>query len=344
MAVEVPSPPLTEPDRAQALLDVRGLTVAFATERGTATVVDDFDLELRAGEIVGLVGESGSGKTVTGLAIMGLLPQNGRVVSGTISLAGQELQSLPNRAMRHIRGQEIGMIFQEPRRSLDPCFTVGDQVAEAIRAHRDVSRKEAKQQAIEMLDRVQIPQAASRAANYPHQFSGGQCQRIMLAIALVCQPRVLIADEPTTALDVTVQEEVLRLLDELRREMDLAILLVTHDLGVVAETCDRVEVMYAGQLVEHASVFDVFERPMHPYAAGLLGSVIQVGGTTRLRSIPGTVPPPTAWPEGCRFRPRCTHAEDRCGEAVPPLESFEDGARRVRCIRAAELDLGGAST
>lgn len=328
-------------DRAR--LEVRGLTVTFATEQGPATVVDRLDLDLRAGEIVGLVGESGSGKTVTGLAIMGLLPSNGRIAGGTISLEGRELQSLPNREMRRVRGLDIGMIFQEPRRSLDPCFTVGDQVAEAIRAHHDVSRKEAAKQAIEMLDRVRIPDAARRAGNYPHQFSGGQCQRVMLAIALVCKPKVLIADEPTTALDVTVQEEMLRLLDELRREMDLAVLLVTHDLGVVAETCDRVHVMYAGQLVEEGSVFDLFERPQHPYSAGLLGSVIQVGAATRLQSIPGTVPPATAWPQGCRFGPRCAHADERCGLEVPELVS-NDGVRQVRCVRAGELDLKGGST
>lgn len=321
-------------------LRVDGLTVEFATEHGPVTVVRDVGWELKSGETLGLVGESGSGKTVTGLSVLGLLPDNGRVVSGVVEFEGQNLLALDSAALRRIRGPGISMIFQEPRRSLDPCFTVGHQVAETIRAHNDVSRNDAFRQAVEMLDRVRIPAAERRARDYPHQLSGGQCQRVMLAIALACRPKVLIADEPTTALDVTVQAAMLSLIADLQREMNLSVLLVTHDLGVVANTCDRVAVMYAGELVEEASVVDVFDSTRHPYTRGLLRSIAQTAdGGLRLNAIRGVVPAAHEWPAGCRFNPRCDFAVDECREAEPPLIQLDRG-RRVRCIRVEEIGVG----
>lgn len=326
-------------DVSEPILRVRDLAVTFPTQDGPATVVDGVDMDLYPGEIVGLVGESGSGKTMTALAVMGLLPAGGRVSGGEVTFAGRDMLTMSPREMRSIRGREIGMIFQEPRRSLDPCFSIGDQVAEAVRAHHDVSRKQAWSRAVEMLERVHIPDAAHRAKEYPYQFSGGQCQRVMLAIALVCRPRLLLADEPTTALDVTVQAEMLAVLDELRREMDLAVLLVTHDLGVVAETCDRVKVMYAGQIVEQAPVVDLFEHPTHPYTSGLLSAITHEPGQMRLKLIGGTVPSPQDWPVGCRFAQRCVYAEDRCDTAPSMVHTGID--QSSRCLRASELTLQG---
>jgi peptide/nickel transport system ATP-binding protein len=329
-------------DDTPTLLEVEGLSVEFLTEQGAVRVVDDASFSLAEGETFGLVGESGSGKTVTSLAVLGMIgPPGGRVAEGSVRLNGRELRGLPRRELHRIRGREIAMIFQEPRRSLDPAFTVGDQIAETVRAHLGLSRREAWRKAEEMLDLVGIASASRRAHEYPHQFSGGMAQRVMLAIALSCSPKVLIADEPTTALDVTVQAQVLDLIRDLQDELGLAVLFISHDLGVVAEMCDRVAVMYAGQIVEQASADDLFLRPQHPYTAALLESIpnADVGGDD-LTAIPGVVPPAHAWPSGCRFHPRCAHAVERCRTEVP-VAVPADGARTTRCLRVGELALDG---
>jgi oligopeptide/dipeptide ABC transporter ATP-binding protein len=327
---------------APALLEVEGLAVEFLTEHGPVRVVDEAAFTLAEGETFGLVGESGSGKTVTSLAILGMIgPPNGRVTEGSVRLNGQELRGLPRRELQRIRGREIAMIFQEPRRSLDPAFSVGDQIAETVRAHLGLSRREARRKAVEMLDLVGIPSARRRVDEYPHQFSGGMAQRVMLAIALCCSPKVLIADEPTTALDVTVQAQVLDLIRDLQDELGLGVLFISHDLGVIAEMCDRVAVMYAGQVVEQASAEDLFLHPQHPYTAALLESIpnADVGGD-ELTAIPGVVPPAHAWPTGCRFHPRCAHAEERCRGTIP-VPALAGDTRTARCLRAGELTLDG---
>jgi oligopeptide/dipeptide ABC transporter ATP-binding protein len=320
-----------------AVLEVEGLAVDFFTEHGPVRVVEEAGFTLEKGKTFGLVGESGSGKTVTSLAVMGMVgPPSGRVAAGTVRLDGREIQDLSPREMTGIRGREMSMIFQEPRRSLDPAFTVGDQIAETVRAHSDASRRDAGRRAVEMLDLVGIPQAARRAREYPHQFSGGMAQRAMLAIALCCSPKVLIADEPTTALDVTVQAQVLDLIRELQDELGLAVLFISHDLGVIAEMCDRVAVMYAGQIVERSPADELFLRPQHPYTAALLQSIPNAAaGGDELAAIPGVVPPAHAWPDGCRFHPRCAHAVDRCRVETPALTGT------ARCLRLGEIELGG---
>ncbi|WP_208430946.1 ABC transporter ATP-binding protein [Aeromicrobium yanjiei] len=300
------------------------------------------NLSLGAGMTLGLVGESGSGKTVTSLAIMGLIAGKNTRLTGSVKLLGRELVGLSEGELSHLRGSEMAMVFQEPRRSLDPAFTVGDQIAEVIRRHEGVSRKDAFAQAVEMLEKVGIPDAKSRAKAYPHQFSGGMCQRVMLAIALACKPKLLIADEPTTALDVTVQKEMLALMNQLQADFDVSILFITHDLGVVAEMCDDVNVMYAGQVVESTGLYELFETPQHPYTEGLLAAIpesVPRGG--RLRSIPGAVPAPREWPVSCRFFARCAHAvPGRCDEGPVDLAMVQPG-HAVRCVRAGELELKG---
>jgi peptide/nickel transport system ATP-binding protein len=326
-----------------ALLTVDGLTLQFATAAGWLTVVEDVGFQVRAGEVVGLVGESGSGKTVTSLGIMGLLPpRSSRRAHGSVWMGGRELTALDDAAMRKVRGDEISMIFQEPMTSLNPAFTVGNQIAEAVRLHRGASRRQARARAIEMLDLVGIPDAARRAGDYPHAFSGGMRQRAMIAMALACEPKLLIADEPTTALDVTIQAQVLDLIRSLQEALGMAVLFVTHDLGVVADICDRVVVMYAGQVVEEAPAAALFSRPRHPYADALLASMPQLGATDiHLHVIPGQVPTPGRMPEGCRFHPRCEHAADGCGAAPVELVPASTGGS-VRCIRADELELAGS--
>ncbi|MGN5236850.1 ABC transporter ATP-binding protein [Rhodococcus sp. SMB37] len=324
------------------VLEVRDLCVDFNTPHGWSRVVDNVNLTLNRGETLGLVGESGSGKTVTSLAVMGLLTGPRVKVTGSVKLAGQELVGLPAREMNRLRGKSIGMIFQEPRRCLNPAFTVGDQIAEVVRRHRtDSSRKEAWARAVEMLDLVGIRQPDKRADDYPHQFSGGMCQRVMLAMALACEPVVLIADEPTTALDVTVQAQVLALLTELQDRMGLGVLFITHDLGVVAETCDRVAVLYGGQVMEMTDAEGLFYDPQHPYTEGLLASTPDAQiRAERLHAIPGTVPAPWDWPSGCRFHPRCSYAQDgRCDQGQVALGG--PGDHLVRCVRADELSLEG---
>jgi oligopeptide/dipeptide ABC transporter ATP-binding protein len=313
--------------------------VEFFTQDSPIRVVDGVTFALSRGETFGLVGESGSGKTVTALAVLGMIdPLTGRVSGGSVCLEGRELIGLPRRELQRIRGREIAMILQDPRRSLDPAFTVGDQIAETVRTHLGMSRREAWRKAVEMLDLVKIPAADRRAHDYPHQFSGGMAQRAMLAIALSCSPKLLIADEPTTALDVTVQAQVLHLIRDTQAELGLAVLFISHDLGVIAEMCDRVAVMYAGQIVEQASAHDLFVHPSHPYTSALLAAIpsqqLSSGG---LMTIAGVAPPAHAWPDGCRFHPRCPHAIDRC-RSEPPQPV---GVAMTRCLLADTLSLEG---
>jgi peptide/nickel transport system permease protein len=342
----VPAPPTDRTPAPEgtgdALLAVRGLGIEFARGDGWVRVVDGVDLSLPAGRTLALVGESGCGKTVTALALMGLLPRRtGRVATGSIRFDGRELVDLPPGALRAIRGREMAMIFQEPDTSLNPAFTVGDQIAEMVRVHKGLGRRAAHLAAVEALERVGIPEPAVRAKSYPHELSGGMRQRAMIAMALVCEPRVLLADEPTTALDVTIQAQILELLASLREELGMAMVFVTHDLGVVAEIADDVAVMYAGQIVEQATVDDLFAAPKHPYTEALIRALPQSatpGG--RLSTIPGQVPDPAAWPGGCRFADRCAHAEPRCRESA--VELLTVGTTATRCVRAGELHLEGA--
>src|SRR5436309_3606901 len=289
------------------LLEVRDLRTSFFLEGGEARAVDGVSFALDAGRVLGLVGESGCGKSVTALSLMRLVPPPGRIVGGEVRLDGRDLLGLPEREMRAVRGAGLAMIFQEPMTSLNPVFTVGSQIAEAVRLHRPVSRREAWERAVELLAEVGIAEPARRARDYPHRLSGGMRQRVMIAMAISCEPRVLIADEPTTALDVTIQAEILDLLRALREQRGMALLLITHDLGVVAEQADEVAIMYAGRIVEHASVVDVFDHPRHPYTQALFRSMPGVVGMRRerLEAIPGQVPDLLHLPSGCAFRDRC---------------------------------------
>ena len=316
-------------DPVHTMLSVERLSVTFETARGPLRAVDDVSFSLEPGRTVALVGESGCGKSVTSLAIMGLLPGSARI-GGRLSFEGRDLLALSPIERRKLSGGTLAMVFQEPMTSLNPAFTAGEQVAEALRVHEGLSAEAAMKRAVEMLDRVRIPDPARRAAQYPHQLSGGMRQRVMIAMALVCKPRLLIADEPTTALDVTVQAQILSLLAELKRETGTAILLVTHDLGVVADHADEVVVMYAGRVAETAPVGALFARPEHPYAIGLMGAAPRFatpGG--RLASIAGTVPDLMSPPPGCRFAPRCPFGDDRCAEQ-PPMAPLATG-HQVAC-------------
>jgi oligopeptide/dipeptide ABC transporter ATP-binding protein len=294
--------------------------------------VGGVSFELRAGEVLAIVGESGSGKSVTAQTITGLTRASNARITGSVSYRGRELNGLEDDQLRDVRGEQIAMVFQDPMSSLNPVYRVGDQIIEMIRAHRDVSKHEAADRAVELLRSVGIPNPERRVRHYPHEFSGGMRQRVMIAMALALEPDVLIADEPTTALDVTVQAQILRLLDDLNRERDLAIVLITHDLGVVAEIADRVLVMYAGQIVENATLDETFYDPQHPYTWGLLGSLMRLDQTrgARLAQIPGQPPSLLAPPQGCRFAPRCPHRFDKCDE-LPPLQARVGGEHLDRC-------------
>ena len=319
------------------LLSVRDLRTYFQTEDGTVKAVDGISFDLERGETLGIVGESGSGKSVTNLSIIRLIPEPpGKIVSGEVIFNGADILDLSPDEVRHIRGKRISMIFQDPMTSLNPVYTVGEQIAEALRLHRGLSRKDAYKAAVEAMKEVAIPDPARRVDNYPHQLSGGMRQRIMIAMALACDPELLIADEPTTALDVTIQAQILELLNNLRQTRKLAVLLITHDLGVVAEVADRVAVMYTGRIVEEASVEEIFENPRHPYTQGLLRSVpkLTMEGVTkheRLETIEGIVPSPTNLPPGCHFAPRCPHVHERCTHDPMPLYNVENRAA-VRCV------------
>ena len=319
------------------LLTVDDLRTFFYAETGVARSVDGVSFHVDAGETVGLVGESGCGKSVTSLSIKRLVRPPGRIEPGSrIECEGRDRVAIPESEMRAMRGNRIAMIFQEPMTALNPVFTVGEQIAEVARVHAGMSKADAWQKAVEMLDVVGIPSPALRAREYPHQLSGGMRQRVMIAMALVMQPALLIADEPTTALDVTIQAQILELLRELQQRVGMSILLITHDLGVVAETCSRVIVMYGGVVVEEAPVGELFAGAHHPYTEGLLGAMPRVGEAGgRLRTIPGTVPPPTAWPSGCRFRDRCPYAWERCESEHPPLYTVGE-AHISRCHLADE--------
>jgi peptide/nickel transport system ATP-binding protein len=336
-------------ESADAILDIKGLRTVFRIRSGEVTAVDDLSLAIEAGETLALVGESGSGKSVTSLSVIRLLARNiGVIAAGSIQLKrkdGQvsDLVPLDEKAMRAIRGDDIGMIFQEPMSSLNPVYTIGDQISEPIRIHRGASRKAAMNAAIGLLDDVGIPDAKRRAGQYPHELSGGMRQRATIAMALACDPTLLIADEPTTALDVTIQAQILDLLRKLQRERGMAMLFVTHNLGVVAEIAHRVAVMYAGRIVETGPVGEVFRNPRHPYTMGLLASMPRLGDASRMKrageklaAIPGVVPGLMNMPAGCAFAPRCTFAIDACRVAVPPLAAVNPH-HQSRCIRWQEI-------
>jgi peptide/nickel transport system ATP-binding protein len=323
------------------VLDVKGLRTVFFTNSGLFKAVDDVSFSVRRGETLAIVGESGCGKSVTALSVMRLVPDPpGRIVGGSIMLEGTDLLGLDESEMRAIRGNRISMIFQEPMTSLNPVMRIGDQITEAVRLHRQMSRKEATAKAVEMLRLVKIPEPERRAQEYPHQLSGGMRQRAMIAMALACRPALLIADEPTTALDVTIQAQILALILELQKELGMGLVLITHDLGVVAQTAQRVVVMYAGRKVEEADVETLFASPRHPYTRGLMASIpslpsLSTNADAPLVEIPGMVPSLTNLPKGCAFAPRCGLAMARCREEYPPLQAWDEN-HLAACWRAAE--------
>jgi peptide/nickel transport system ATP-binding protein len=326
-ATAVSREPMSQGAGAPPLLEVRGLRTYFAADEGEFRAVDGVSFSLQAGRTLGIVGESGCGKSVTALSIMGLVPQPpGRIAGGEVYFEGNDLLRLAPAALRELRGNKISMIFQEPMTSLNPAFTIGDQIGEVILRHRDVNQREARRQAIEMLRRVRIPAPEQRIDDYPHKLSGGMRQRAMIAMALACGPKLLIADEPTTALDVTVQAQILDLMRAMRDETGAAIMLITHDLGVIAELVQDVIVMYAGKIVERAAVGALFADPQHPYTVGLLGSIPKLHvEQQQLTTIEGVVPNPLALPQGCRFHPRCPFAIDQCRAKEPPLAEVKPG-------------------
>jgi peptide/nickel transport system ATP-binding protein len=342
--------PVAEP-RTSTLLSVKNLSVEFPTEEGLVRAVRDVSFNIEAGKTHGLVGESGCGKSVTSMAIMRLLAHPGRISSGSIQYHDAtwnqtgpvELTKLSEERMRSLRGSRIAMIFQEPMTSLNPVFTIGNQLGESLQLHEGLSRRAARLRAIELLDKVRIPHPSRRVDDYPHQFSGGMRQRVMIAMALACSPKLLIADEPTTALDVTIQAQILDLLRKLQAETGMAILLITHDLGVIAEMADHVTVMYASQVVESAPVNELFTHPLHPYTLGLFRSRPQPGSSETLYSIPGMVPSPVRLPNGCFFHPRCQWCQEpRCTGEHPELRELRPG-HLVRCHRAEEIQAGATS-
>ncbi|WP_222863680.1 ABC transporter ATP-binding protein [Natronococcus pandeyae] len=311
-----------------ALLEVNDLTVKFYTQEGVVTAVDDLSYRIERGEKFGVVGESGAGKSVTALSLMRLIESPGRIESGEILFKGEDLLQMSEEEIRDVRGNEIAMIFQDAQTALNPVYTVGEQIAEAVRHHLDYGEEEARERTIQLLDTVGIPEAESRFSDYPHEFSGGMQQRAVIAMALSCDPDLLLCDEPTTALDVTIEAQILEELEGLADEFDTAIQLITHDLGVVAEVCDRVMVMYAGKPVEKAPVEDLYYDPKHPYTVGLMSSIPRVGNKReRLQTIPGTMPDLVELPPGCSFHPRCPYAEDACTKREPPLLDPETGTK-----------------
>ncbi len=351
-------------NEARPLLEIRGLTTRFRTRDGIVNAVSDVSITVKKGEIVGIVGESGCGKSVTSLSVLRLVAAPGEIAGGSILLDGEDLLAKTDRQMLKVRGKDISMIFQEPMTSLNPVYTVGRQVAEALLVHnpgldrRQASRqakRQAKEAAIRIFGLVGIPEPESRFDAYPHQLSGGLRQRIMIAMALICKPKLVIADEPTTALDVTIEAQILRLMQSLRKEIGVSIMLISHNLGVIAEVCDRVYVMYAGRIMEEADVFELFGRTLHPYTAGLLASIPRKNGDRepggRLHSIPGNVPDMTRLPSGCRFSPRCEEAMDICRRKEPRLEEPMLGepkpagagaCHRVRCWKYARPERSGS--
>ena len=319
----------------ETILDVKNLKTFFHTDDGIAKAVDDVSFSVKKGETLGIVGESGCGKSVTSLSIMRLISDPpGFFAGGEIRYNDEDILKIPESELRHIRGNKISMIFQEPMTSLNPVFTVGNQIMEAIQLHQGLDVAEAEQKAIEMLQLVGIPSPEQRIHEYPHQLSGGMRQRVMIAMSLSCNPEILIADEPTTALDVTIQAQILELIKDLQRELGLSVIMITHDLGVIAEVCNRVIVMYAGQIVEEGSVKEIFHNPQHPYTKGLLQSIPKIGeneNENTLYNIKGIVPPATDYPSGCHFEPRCDIANKNCKQEKPVLQSFM-GTHKVRCF------------
>lgn len=339
---DIPNQPAhADPTRpVEPLLRVSGLGVAFRTQAGTVQVTREVSFSMAPGEVVGLVGESGCGKSVTGLALMGLLPSATSTVQGQVQLNGVNLLALPPRSLRRHRGDRISMIFQEPMSALDPVFTIGQQIVETVRAHRRISHAEARRRAIDVLSQVGIPEPELRFDAYPHQLSGGMRQRAMIAIAIVCEPLLLIADEPTTALDVTVQAQIVEVLIDLCRSRGMALLFITHDLGLVAEACSRIVTMYAGEVIEQGLTDATLVRPRHPYTSGLMRSLPALAERKAvLPAIAGRLPPRGALPPGCRFEPRCSHAQPPCRQPQTLLPL--DAGARVRCCRANELNLPG---
>jgi peptide/nickel transport system ATP-binding protein len=317
------------------LLEVKNLRVEFPTRRGTLLALDDISFSISPGEVLGVVGESGAGKSLTGAAIIGLLEPPGRIAAGEIRLEGQRIDNLPYEQMRAIRGRKIGAIFQDPLTSLNPLYTIGRQLTETIQTHLPVSAEEARQRAIRLLQETGIPAAEQRIEQYPHQFSGGMRQRVVIALALAAEPKLIVADEPTTALDVSIQAQIISLLKRLCKEHGAAVMLVTHDMGVIAETCDRVAVMYAGRIAEVGPVHDVINAPSHPYTVGLMGSIPAMDeDRERLAQIEGAMPRLTAIPRGCAFNPRCPRVMDRCRSERPEL--IEAGSTRAACWLVAE--------
>ncbi|WP_248928355.1 ABC transporter ATP-binding protein [Paenibacillus hamazuiensis] len=321
------------------LLEVQQLKTYFKTDQGTAPSVNGVSFSVNRGETLAIVGESGCGKSVTSLSIMGLVASPGEIVGGEIRFEGRDLLKLNRKELRKLRGNEISMIFQEPMTSLNPVFTVGFQISEVFRVHQGLDKPAARQKSMEMLEKVGIPNAGKVVDSFPHQLSGGMRQRVMIAMALACRPKLLIADEPTTALDVTIQAQILELIDTLAKEQNTGVILITHDLGVVAEMADRVVVMYAGQIVEEASVYDLFAHPRHPYTIGLLGSLPKLDEQKdELASIPGMVPHLLDMPSGCSFHPRCPFAASECAKMNPELAPVKHTeGHRVRCLRAEEV-------
>jgi peptide/nickel transport system ATP-binding protein len=324
---------------SEPVLSVRNLTVAFPTRRSTLTAVDGVSFDIAAGEVLGVVGESGAGKSLTGAAVIGLLEPPGRIMGGEVRLQGQRIDNLSPEEMRKVRGRRIGMVFQDPLTSLNPLYRIGDQIVETIRTHANVSEQQARERAIALLEEAGIQGARARIDSYPHEFSGGMRQRVVLALALCAEPDLLIADEPTTALDVSIQAQIITLLKRLCRERGTAVMLITHDMGVIAETADRVAVMYAGRIAEIGPVRDVVKHPHHPYTKGLMGAIPTTSGhASRLVQIPGSMPRLTAIPKGCAFHPRCAYAFDRCRIERP--EGMPAGDSMAACWLVAENPAG----